>query len=383
MRIGIDLSSISAYRTGTANYTYHLVRHLLEIDSTNEYFLFYRPRSRSAIPFLNEPRSNVHPVCLDAPLTALYHQMRLPVALRRHRIDVYHSTGYFLPLLWPGVKVVTIHDVNFIRFRSSWWRRGTRLAYLDLLVQTPLSALAADQIITDSESSKLEIVRLLRVPTGKVEVIYLGAAPYLSQAPPSDDMAAAHDRFGVSPFFLYVGVISPHKNLERLIQAFSQVRQATDIQVNLILVGKPFGEEYRRRLAGLITALGLDKAVIFTNYVNDATLRALYHSALALVTPYLGEGFGLPVLEAMTCGTPVITSRLSSLPEVAGDAALYVDPYNVEAIGDAMRQMLTDATLREALARRGAERSAIFSWSYAAQQTLAVYTTAYRQQQSR
>jgi len=235
----------------------------------------------------------------------------------------------------------------------------------------------SSKIITDSESAKQDIVRLLAVPPDKVSVIYLGAASFLNGPPSPEDVRRLRQQYGIEPFFLYVGAIAPLKNLHRLVEAFRDLRKSTHSPIKLIVVGKPLSHYYRNQLTTLVESLHLSEVVVFANYVDNKLLRALYQDALALVCPSLAEGFGLPVLEAMTCGTPVISARVSSLLEVAGDAALYVDPYDVSTISYAMQQILTDPSLRDTLAHKGKERAALFSWVKAAQQTRAVYEEVY------
>jgi glycosyltransferase involved in cell wall biosynthesis len=377
MKIGIDITSASGRRTGTGNYTYQLVKHLLELDSGHEFILFCRRQRAQSNPLLALHHPRVRCVLLGGKMNFLYHQVYLPRALSQYHIDLYHSPGFFLPLAWNGPKVVTIHDLNIYRFPKNWWRPGSRTAYIDLLLATPLSIWLARKIITDCEFVKRDVSQTFLTPTSKIEVAYLGWSPLFELPPSSDELHGVQDIHQGAPFFLSVGILSPQKNLERLIQSFANCLARSQNPVKLVIVGKPDGGAYVERLKTLIAELHISDSVIFAGYVDETQLRALYHTTLALVVPYLGEGFGLPVLEAMKCGAPVITSPVSSIPEVGGDAVLYVNPESINELANAMQQMLCEPGLRTKYAQAGIERAKAFSWQQTARKTLDIYAFAY------
>lgn len=372
MRIGIDVSWAQGSPSGTATYIDGLVEALARVGSRHEYVLFTRTltgsRRGAALPGLNAP--NVRRVAVDAPLTNLRQQLSLPAALYRQRLDLYHSPAFFLPLAWRGPAVVSMFDVNFLRLRENW-RPGRRLVYLSLALQAPLAARQARRIITLSQASAADIARLLRVPRDKIAVIPAAPRALFRDPPNASAVLEVRQRYG--PFFLSVGVLAAQKNLERVLGAFAATR---DRATRLVLVGRPAGAYVEAVLRPLARDLGVAERVEFAGYRDDEALRALYHAAVALVYPSLGEGFGLPIVEAMACGCPVITSTVSSMPEVAGDAALLVAPHDTAALARAMNRLLDEPGLRADLAARGHRRAASFTWDEAARQTLRCYDEA-------
>jgi len=376
VRIGIDVSWAQMGPSGTATYVAGLVEALARVGDTHEYVLFTRDATHygPALPDLDRP--NITRVAVDAPLTNLRQQVTLPLALRRQGLDLYHSPAFFLPvalpLLWRGPTVVGMFDVNFLRLRENW-RAGRRAVYLSLALQVPVAARQSTRIVTLSGSSARDITRLLRVPPRKIAVV--PAAPRDLFRTPPDAGAVARIRARYGQFFLSVGVLAPQKNLARVIEAFARLDESG---ATLVLAGHPAGDYAETVLRPLAHELGVAERVVFAGATSDEELRALYHAALALVYPSLGEGFGLPIIEAMACDCPVITSTISSMPEVAGDAALLVDPRNDMAIAAALRSLLRDPALRERLIVRGHTRAALFTWDEAARGTLRCYEDAVR-----
>jgi glycosyltransferase involved in cell wall biosynthesis len=374
LRIGIDVSWAQMGPSGTATYVAGLVEALTRVGAEHDYVLFTRRPERygPALPDLDRP--NIARVAVDAPLTNLRQQVALPPALRRGRLDLYHSPAFFLPLalplLWRGPTVVSMFDLNFLRLRENW-RAGRRATYLSLVVQAPIAARQATRIITLSETSARDIARLLRAPPHKIAVVPAAPRDTFRDLPGARAVARARESYG--RFFLSVGVLAPQKNLARVLAAFARL---DDGATRLVLAGRPAGAYAEAVLRPLARELGVEGRVVFAGATSDDELRALYHAAEALVFPSLGEGFGLPIVEAMACGCPVVTSNLSSMPEVAGDAALLVDPHDVASIAQALRSLLRDPALRAALVARGSARAARYTWDEAARGTLRVYEQA-------
>ncbi len=263
--------------------------------------------------------------------------------------------------------VITIHDLSFIRF-PELFRPANRL-YLSAM--TRVSARRARRIIAVSAHTRSATVQLLGVPAERIDVVYHGVEPTFRPLSP-DDVAEFRRRRGLPErFVLAVGTLEPRKNHVRLLEAFARARDAT---VKLIFVGGKgwlYDELFTR-----VEQLGLRDAVCFPGYVENGELPYWYNAALCLAYPSLYEGFGLPVLEAQACGTPVLTSNLTSLTEAAGDAALLVDPYDVEALAAGLEQLLKDRPLRDELRERGIAHARQFSWPRAAQETVSVYRRA-------
>jgi glycosyltransferase involved in cell wall biosynthesis len=373
MHIGIDASRIAvAARTGTEHYTYELLAALARRDRSTRYTLFCN-QMPATLPALG-PNFKLRRI----PFPRLWTHARLSAELVMHPPDTLFVPAHVLPLGAPVRRrmrtVVTIHDLGYLRFPDA----HTRAHRLYLRLSTLWSARVASQVIAVSSATRDDLVRLAHVPPAAITVIHHGLSPRFRPIADSGSVAAAQQRYGITPpYFLYVGTIQPRKNLVRLIEAFAHLthrerRTANDGHGDptLVIAGKRgwLTEAIERRAA----ELGVAKRVRFTGYVDDDDLPALLGGALAFVFPSLYEGFGMPVLEAMACGSPVLTSKSSSLPEVAGDAALLVDPTDTTAIAEGLARLSTDGALRAELRTRGLARAAEFTWDRCAEQTLRV-----------
>jgi len=304
-----------------------------------------------------------------------WEQTLLPLLVRRLGIDVLHSPHYTSPLIKPASSVVTFCDMIFVLYPQVH-TRAKRVFFPRMMRQ---SARSADRIVTISHSTANDLARLWPwlENSGKVRAIPLAAAESFVPVDDPAEVDAVCSRYGVTrnAYLLYVGMLEPRKNLARLLQAYRALvdRGAKE---RLVIAGRPgwMYEEVYSTAAGL----GLSDAVVFTGYVPDVSLPALYSGATVFVYPSLYEGFGLPVLEAMSCGTPVVTSNVSSMAEIAADAAHLADPRDVESLAAALHDVLNDAGLRRSLRERGLARASSFSWQSTARQTWNVYLEAAR-----
>ncbi|MDI3339562.1 MAG: glycosyltransferase family 1 protein [Sphaerobacter sp.] len=299
----------------------------------------------------------------------LWEQLAGPVALRRAGVDLVHGPVNVLPLADGLPGVVTVHDLAFRVYPEQYPRAKQR--YLDLL--TGASIRRAARVITVSESTRRDVLRLYPVDPSRVVTVPNGVDP--SMAPVTDParLRAFREARGLpDEFLLFVGTLQPRKNLTGLLRAYAAVRDR--VAAPLVVAGGK-GWMYEPIFAE-VRALGIEGRVIFAGYADAAELPLWYSAATAFVYPSLYEGFGLPVLEAMACGTPVITSDTSSLPEVAGDAALLVDPRDVDALAAGIERIMGDAPLRATLRARGLARARAFSWERTARETAAVYRAA-------
>jgi glycosyltransferase involved in cell wall biosynthesis len=354
VRIAIDARKIRDYGIGT--YVRNLLRQLARQDDRHEYVVLCHAQDRKTVEPLG-PRFRA--VVENAGAYSMREQFAIPMDLRRDAIELFHAPHYVLPPLTPCRSVVTIHDCIHLRFPQYL---PSKVGYAYARAQMWTATHRAARVMTVSEASKRDILRYFRVPESRIDVIYNAIDERYWQEPNPEAIARVRERYQLDgPFVLYAGNIKPHKNLERLIESFHLLRQQNDMKdVLLLIIGDEISKYATLRRA--VHRHKLHKHVRFFGFVADQTLAALYRLARVFVFPSLYEGFGLPPLEAMASGTPVITSNVSSLPEVVGDAALLIDPYEPEAIADAMRRVLTDASLRADLRRRGLSRARDFSW---------------------
>ena len=355
MRIGIDARKLRDYGIGT--YVRNLLRQLARQDTTNEYVVLCREQDCDTI---EEFGPRFRSVVQNAGPYSIKEQFAVPMDLRREAVDLFHAPHYVLPPLTPCQSVVTIHDCIHLRFPQYL---PSTLGHAYAWAQMWTATHRAARVITVSEASKRDILRYFRLPERKIDVIYNAIDDRFWGQPDADEISRVRERYRLNdPFVLYAGNIKPHKNLERLIEAFHLMRQDTPhlANVQLLIIGDEISKYATLRRA--VHRHKLHKHVRFFGFVSDQTLAALYRLADVFVFPSLYEGFGLPPLEAMASGTPVITSNVSSLPEVVGDAALMIDPYDPAAIADAMQRVLETPALREELQRKGLARAREFSW---------------------
>jgi glycosyltransferase involved in cell wall biosynthesis len=365
VRIAIDARKLHDYGIGT--YVRNLIRQLARQDQTTEYVLLCHPDDCQAAKALGE---NFRAVPDDSRPYSIREQISVPMDLRREGVDLFHAPHYVLPPLVLCPSVVTIHDCIHLMFPQYL---PNRLAWGYARASMWAATHRSDRVLTVSEASKRDILRFFHIPPEKIDVIYNGIDDRFWTAPSEDAVERVRERYQLNdPFLLYAGNIKPHKNLERLIEAFDRLRGEGFADLKLLIIGDEISKYTALRRA--VHRHHLHKHVRFFGFVPDDTLAVLYRLANVFVFPSLYEGFGLPPLEAMASGTPVVTSNVSSLPEVAGDAALLVDPRDAEAIAGAIRMVLTDRTLREDLRRRGLERARAFSWEQSVARTRAIYS---------
>ena len=369
MLIGIDASrALRARRTGTENYSLQLIRHILALDSGHRFRLYCDQPLPAALQDLGSARQVEIRVI---PFPRLWTHLRLSAEVIANPPDVLFVPSHVLPLFHPRRSVVTVHDLGYSAFPEAH-RRFSRW-YLH--VGTRFSARTARHVLADSQATKDDLVRLYGTDPAHVTVIYLGRDAELAPVTDSANLAHVQEKLGIAqsgrhrPYVLAVGTLQPRKNLVRLIEAFAQVR-ATQTDLCLVLAGQRgwLSDPIFQR----VEELGLQKHVLFPGFVSDEDLPVLLSGALVFAFPSLYEGFGFPVLEAQACGTPVLTSTTSSLPEVAGEAALLVNPLSTEAIADGLVQLVTDSVLRRRLRTAGFANIQRFSWQRCARETLQV-----------
>src|SRR5262249_42018302 len=302
------------------------------------YVVFCRPEGRGTPATLGE---NFRAIPETGGNSSVSEQLRIPLALQREDVTLFHAPHYVLPPLVRCRSVVTIHDCIHLMFPQYL---PSRAAFAYARTSIGLAARRATRIITVSESSKRDIIRFVDAQPDKIDVIYNAYDERFGVEPREEDVVRVRERFQLhDEFVLYAGNVKPHKNLERLIQAFDIVRQRGLDHLKLVIIGDEVSKYAALRRA--VHRHQLHKYVRFLGYLPEETLAVMYRLAGVFVFPSLYEGFGLPPLEAMASGTPVVTSNVSSLPEVAGDAAVLVDPYDPHAIADGIHRVLTAAHL--------------------------------------
>lgn len=337
-----------------------------------DYKLFVAGASRNQLP----PPPAAHFQWVPTRITPrwfarLWHRLQMPVPLEifTGRMALYHATDFVLLPTLPGVRtLLTVHDLSFVRVPDA--AAPSLKAYLDVVV--PRSVRAATHILADSQATKDDLITLYNTPPEKITVLLSGVETRFKPVTNPVSLMTMRTKYelGMRPYILSLGTVQPRKNYERLVQSLGLLRD-NGMDIDLVIVG---GKGWLDGpLYQTIAQLHLEDHVHITGFADEADLPALYTGAVCFALPSLYEGFGIPVLEAMACGTPVVTSNLSSLPEVAGDAALLIDPYNIEELTHALARLITEDALRQQLIERGFTRAAGFTWDRSAQHLLEVY----------
>ncbi len=363
LRIGINGRFLVAKQTGVQRAAYNLLISLLEIDKQNTYIIF-TGEEQSSNPAWKKP--NVEMVYSNIKSgenikNHLWEQFILPTLALNAKVDLLHSPANMAPLMFKGRSIVNIHDLCFI-VNPQWYSFAFRSLY-SLLI--PKIARSASRVITNSNNSRNDIFQYCGIDSNKVNLIYWAVDESFRE-----DDSSFHATLASDDFILYVGSLEPRKNISNLILAYEKFReQHPSTRTKLCLIGG----ENPLFAAVKLEAKRFKDDIFLLGYVDETLLRYCYRKARCVVYPSLYEGFGLPPLEAMACGAPVITSCTSSLPEVVGKAALLVNPLDINQIADAMYQVISDPKLAERLSQLGLERVKQFSWSTVARHTLSIY----------
>lgn len=355
-------------RSGLMTYTEGLVNGMSRIDDENDYTLAYYSLKQKAEAMPGPKKANFKKAVLSVPdgqflgKQYIIDNIALPRFFKRNGIKIFHRTsGYTMPLTKGVFKILTVHDLRTITIGDQYSAQNIN--------QYKKALNAVDICVVVSECTKHDLIQYMNMDEKKVKVTYLGADARYKPAEQSK-VDEIKSRFGINmPYFLSVGSV-PRKNIDGIIRGFAGCSFKNDY--HLVLACKYDVEKYQK----LIDSLEIKERVIFINDLTDDDLVALYTGCYCFVFPSLYEGFGLPILEAMQCGAPVITSNFSSCPEVAGDAALLVDPNKVDEITEAMNTICCDATLRDSLIEKGYQRSKLFSWNKFSEEMKKVYAMA-------
>ena len=364
----LDALAVENSKTGVGQYVQELLEELLEKAPKDMFFsVMLHPSLSMKHPLVKfvSRRKNAEIMWFDIPAIGLKRDIKLFLKRRKLKCDLFHCLYSNHPLFLKGVQMVTIHDLKYVLHPEFMGSKGKlKSIYLKNLMRH--AAKHCDKLITVSESTRNDLLKVFPHMSGlqeRARVVYEAATVSMKT---NREMIKKFEL--ERPYFLYLGELRPHKNVGRVIQAFMQFKaQASpDADIRLIVAGKP-------HKSFVMPADAHREDIIFTGYVKDDDAYTLYSNALAYCLPSLYEGFGLPILEAMKCGCPVITSDFSSTAEVAGEAGVLVDPLSVDAIADAMSRIYTDGVFRQELVAKGYEREKEFSWAKAAEETLGIY----------
>jgi glycosyltransferase involved in cell wall biosynthesis len=359
MRIGVDIQTTLGRKTGFGFYVSNLTQALTEIDKKNEY-LFFKPE---------EERD------FSTPQRWVWDQMTIPKMARDAKVDILHQPCFSTPVGYNGKVVVTIHDLISVFFGHNipFWSRQFFAKWM------PFTYRYADHLIAVSEHTKKDAMKVLGIPEDKITVIHEAADEKYRVIEDKATIANVRKKYklGDEPFILHVGTLEPRKNLPFLVTAFAMAREKYGIKAKLVITGKKGW--YYEGLFTLVDDLKLHDEVIFTGYVEDEDIPAIYNAATIFAFPSHYEGFGLPPLEAMASGTPVISSNTSSMPEVIGEAGILLPPKDESAWAEALNTLLTDKKLWETNRKKGLEQAKRFSWKRCAQETIAVYEKVAKQ----
>ena len=368
MKIGIDGSGAMGTQTGVGKYINRLIENLSLIDTSNEYLVYLNYfRTGKINPFGNGYQITKNRI--PAKIQRLLHnQLKIPIETFVGNIDIFHGPNYFVPPSKQSKKVVTVHDLTFEFFPETMIGRDA--AYYKKYV--PMSMQKADHILTISNSSKKDLIERFKVPADKISVTYMAAGSNFAPISNKDVIKPVLKKYKLpSNFLLTVCTLEPRKNLVTLVKAMSALRKNKKNEQKLIVVG---GSGWKNdELFKQISELGLENDIIFPGYIGQEDLPALYNACSLFLFPSLYEGFGIPPLEALSCGTACICSNSSSLPEVVGDGAILIDPVNADEWVEQIEFLLDNPSKIDELGKRGMEQAKKFSWGKTAQETLAVY----------
>jgi glycosyltransferase involved in cell wall biosynthesis len=362
---------------GIGRYVRELISALARQDSLTPYKLFVSGASHSQLPISPNENFVWKPTSITPKwLARIWYRvgMPLPVECFMGKVDLYHATDFVLPPTLPNTRtLLTVHDLSFVRVPEA--ASPNLKAYLDRVV--PRSVKRANHILADSEATKNDLIEFYGISADSITVLLSGVDMRFHKVRDEKVLLTTRKKYnlGTTPYIFSVGTVQPRKNYGRLIQSLARLR-LSGYDINLVIAGgrgwleDPIYENIRVNK--------MEKHVHFIGFADEADLPALYSAAYCFAFPSLYEGFGLPVLEAMACGTPVITSNVSSLPEVAGDASIMIDPYDVAALTHSLQQLLDNQNLYQTLIQKGFERAKLFTWEKSARQLREIYTRLLR-----
>ena len=376
MRIGIDIRNIGKQRTGDEAVFFNLVKNLAKIDDRNEYFLFTDILDENVLAEISQKfeisgNPNFKIIPLKSPNKFCWNLRTLPNYLKKNPVDVYH-TQYITPFfVSKNIKIIThVHDVSFLAYPE--FIKKSDLFFLKLLI--PKSLKRADKVIAVSEFTKKEIIKYYGIDSEKIEVVYNAASEEFLQSDYSgEELFAIRRKYNLpEKYILYIGTMQPRKNIPMLIGAFAEIKKSIP-EIRLVLAGNINAHNFDGRIEKEIKRLNLSNEVIFPGFVEEKDKSALFQLAEVFVFPSLYEGFGIPILEAMSMKLPVLSSNIPVHIEIAEEASLYFDPLRLDDFSEKLYNSLTDQNLREKSIYLGYQRAMLFSWEKSAEKVLNIY----------
>ena len=366
-KIGIDARMYGYAQTGIGNYIRHLLKYIFELDKENNYVIFLLPEEYDNFELPNE---RIRKIKVSAKWYGWKEQLLFPIELYKENLDLMHFTHFNSPVLYFKKSIVTIHDVTPYFFpghkmKSVIRKIGFRTVFFS-------SVKKASKVIAVSENTKIDIVKHFKIKKNKIDVIYEGADSQFKVINNNQKITEIKKKYNITkPFIFYTGVWRNHKNLVGLVKAFGILKNKYKLNYQLVLGGKedPYYPEVRKTWE----KLGLKKEIIRTGFIKQEELPLFYNAAKLFIIPSFYEGFGLIGLEAMACGTPVVSSNKTSLPEVLGDAAIYFNPNNPEEMAEKMKLVLTDKKLYNELREKGFKQIRKYSWKRMGKETMMIY----------
>ncbi|MBN1384727.1 MAG: glycosyltransferase family 4 protein [Elusimicrobia bacterium] len=370
MRIGINARYLQKETSGIINYLLNLILNLKKIDKESKYTLFFGNDKPIPAEVLGDNfRSDIPRMPTNSQIMrVLWEHLYLPLTIKKLKIDIFHEPSFIAPVFKKCPTVITIYDLAFLYYPECFTRRN--VMYFKAMLTGSINK--ADAIIAISENTKRDIINHFKVHPDKIKVIYGGVDSFFRIVSDAEKISHIKKKFNINrSYILNVSLISPRKNLISLLKSFKRLKEDKNIDCQLVIAGEK-GWRYKD-IFKTVSSLNLDDSTVFTGCVSNEELLHLYNNAMLFAYPSLYEGFGLPVLEAMACGCPVVASNTSSIPEVCADAAMLVDPENIDDLTGAIYKMITEDSVKQVYKKKGLERIKCFLWKETAQETLYVY----------
>jgi len=371
--IGLDAAYLSVYGKGASRYQYNLIRCLARLDKKNSYYVFLN--KKNILPELPK-QENFHYVKIYIPKRIIWDQFQLPAVIRKYKLDIYHSISDVLPVIGdikfvlflfeiPDYRIELLHRNRYNSLYASLSQRYNKLFF-------PPSLKKAKVIITSSNSTKIDLMQRYNVDKNKIQTVYPAPCERFCAASDEKDLLNTRKKYNAKTgYILQISSSDLRDNTSTLIRAYQRARYESKITQKLIIGGNANPE--KMGFEELIRELNLENSIIFTGRLSEKELIALYQAADLYIDTSLYEGFGFQVIEAMSCGIPVITSNVTSLPEVVGNAGILVEPIDITGLASAMAEVLTDSELQKSMRKKSQERARFFSWDKVARETLDIY----------